>query len=67
MGQRMLELRKQLRLTQDTLAKIAYVTPQTISTAKLGTKAIRLEIILNIRAALDISTDYLPRGADCRK
>lgn len=37
MGQRMLDRRKQLRLTQETLAKMAHVTPQTISTAELGT------------------------------
>ena len=28
MGQRMLDRRKQLRLTQETLAKMAHVTPQ---------------------------------------
>lgn len=62
MGQRMLDRRKQLRLTQETLAKMAHVTPQTISTAELGTKAMRLETILNVCEALDISTDYLLRG-----
>ena len=46
MGQRMLDRRKQLRLTQETLAKMAHVTPQTISTAELGTKAMRPETIL---------------------
>lgn len=62
MGQRMLARRKQLRLTQETLAKMAHVTPQTISTAELGTKAMRPETILNVCEALDISTDYLLRG-----
>ena len=62
MGQRMLDRRKQLRLTQETLAKMAHVTPQTISTAELGTKAMRPETILNVCEALDISTDYLLRG-----
>ena len=61
MGQRMLDRRKQLRLTQETLAKMAHVTPQTISTAELGTKAMRPETILNVCEALDISTDYLLR------
>ena len=52
MGQRMLNRRKQLKLTQEALAKMAHVTPQTVSTAELGTKAM----------PLDISTDYLLRG-----
>ena len=55
MGQRMLDRRKQLRLTQETLAKMAHVTPQTISTAELGTKAMRPETILNVCEALDIT------------
>ena len=62
MGQRMLDRRKQLKLTQEALAKMAHVTPQTVSTAELGTKAMRPETILKICDALDISTDYLLRG-----
>ena len=60
MGQRMLDRRKQLKLTQEALAKMAHVTPQTVSTAELGT--MRPETILKICDALDISTDYLLRG-----
>ena len=62
MGQRMLDRRKQLKLTQEALAKMAHVTPQTVSTAELGTKAMRPETMLKICDALDISTDYLLRG-----
>ena len=62
MGQRILDRRKQLKLTQEALAKMAHVTPQTVSTAELGTKAMRPETILKICDALDISTDYLLRG-----
>ena len=62
MGQRMLDRRKQLKLTQEALAKMAHVTPQTVSTAELGTKAMRPETMLKISDALDISTDYLQRG-----
>ena len=62
MGQRMLDRRKQLKLTQEALAKMAHVTPQTISTAELGTKAMRPETMLNICDALGISADYLLRG-----
>lgn len=62
MGQRMLHRRKQLNLTQDALAELAHVTPQTISAAELGQKAMRPETILNICEALNISTEYLLRG-----
>ena len=62
MGQRMLDRRKQLNMTQEELAKKAHDTPQTISTAELGTKAMRPETMLNICDALGISADYLLRG-----
>ena len=38
--------RQQLNMTQETLAELAHVTPQTISTAELGQKAMRPETIL---------------------
>ena len=62
MGQRILDRRKQLNMTQEALAKKAHVTPQTISTVELGTKAMRPETMLNICDALGISADYLLRG-----
>lgn len=61
-GKRLLERRKQLRLTQEEVADRAGVTAQTISTAELGKKALRPENIIKICAALDISTDYLLLG-----
>ena len=33
MGKRIFDRRKQLNMTQETLAELAHVTPQTISTA----------------------------------
>ena len=45
-----------------TLAELAHVTPQTISTAELGQKAMRPETILKVCDALNISTEYLLRG-----
>ena len=36
MGKRIFDRRKQLNMTQETLAELAHVTPQTISTAELG-------------------------------
>lgn len=62
MGERIFARRKQLRLTQDELAEAASVTPQTISSAELGKKALRPGNIINICAALDISPDYLLLG-----
>ena len=62
MGERISARRKQLRWTQEELAEAAGVTPQTISTAELGKKALRPVNIINICAALDISPDYLLLG-----
>lgn len=62
MGARIFTRRKQLRLTQEELAEVSDVTPQTISTAELGKKALRPENIAKICSALDISADYLLYG-----
>lgn len=62
MGKRIYNRRKQLHMTQDALAELANVTPQTISTAELGHKAMRPETIIGIYRALNISTDYLLHG-----
>lgn len=61
-GKRILDWRKQLRITQEELAERAGITPQTISSAELGKKALRPENIIRISSALDISTDYLLLG-----
>lgn len=58
----MYDRRKQKNLTQEALAEKANVTPQTISTAELGHKAMRPETIISVCNALEISTDYLLRG-----
>lgn len=62
MGKRILERRKQMRLTQEELAERAGVTSQMISTAELGKKAMRPENIIKICSVLEISTDYLLLG-----
>ncbi|MEA4848280.1 MAG: helix-turn-helix transcriptional regulator [Clostridiaceae bacterium] len=62
-GKRILDRRKQLRITQEELAEKAGVTPQTISSSELGKKALRPENIIKICSALEISTDYLLLGA----
>ena len=56
MGQRILERRKQLNMTQETLANLTHLTSQTISYAEMGQKAMRPETMLKI------SADYLLRG-----
>lgn len=61
-GKRILERRKQLRLTQEELSERAGVTSQTISSAELGKKALRPENIIRVCSALEISTDYLLLG-----
>ena len=48
MGRRIYDRRKQLHMTQDTLAELANITPQTVSTAELGQKAMRPETIIGI-------------------
>ncbi len=62
MGKRIYDRRKQLRMTQEELAENAQITPQHVSTAELGKKALRPENIIRICTALEISTDYLLIG-----
>lgn len=59
---RICDRRKQLRMTQDELADKADLTPQTISSAELGKKALRPENVIKICAVLEISTDYFLLG-----
>lgn len=61
-GKRILDRRKQLRMTQDELAEKADITAQTVSSAELGKKALRPENIIKICSALEVSTDYLLLG-----
>jgi len=62
MGGRISNRRKQMRLTQDELAEMMDVTPQMISTAELGKKAIRPENLLKLCEALEVSADYILTG-----
>ena len=62
MGERLLQRRKQLRLTQEELAEKADMTTQTISTAETGRKALRPHNIVKLCRTLEISADYLLFG-----
>lgn len=62
MGKRIADRRKSLRLSQEELAEMADVSPQLLSTAERGTKAMRPENLLKLSTALGVSTDYLLTG-----
>lgn len=61
-GQRIMERRKKLNMTQEALAEKGDVSPQYVSYAEAGKRAIRPENLLSIASALDVSTDYLLTG-----
>lgn len=62
MGRRIKERRKQLRMTQDELAEWVDATPQMVSSAELGKKALRPENLYKICRALSVSADYILSG-----
>lgn len=61
-GKRIVEQRKRLKYSQEELSEKADVSPQLLSTAERGTKALRPENLLKISKALGVSTDYLLTG-----
>lgn len=61
-GQRIMERRKKLGLTQEALAEKGDVTAQFVSYAEAGKRAMRPENLLKIAAALEVSADYLLTG-----
>lgn len=62
MGKRIMQRRKNMNLSQEELSERADVSPQLLSTAERGTKAIRPENLLKISRALGVSADYLLTG-----
>ncbi len=62
MGKRISERRKDMKLSQEELAELAEVSPQLLSTAERGTKALRPENLLKISTALGVSVDYILTG-----
>ena len=61
-GERISTERKRLNLTQEALAEKADVSPQLISCAELGKRALRSENLMRIAHALNVSADYLCTG-----
>ena len=61
-GARITSRRKKLGWTQETLAEKADLSPQFISYAESGKRAMRPENLLKIAVALGVSTDYLLTG-----
>ena len=67
MGMRITLHRKLLHLSQEQLAEKADVSPQLLSTAERGVKALRPENLLKISRALDVTADYLLTGTSTEK
>lgn len=61
-GNRITELRKRLGWTQEELAEKANLTPQFVSYAESGKRAMRPENLLKLSKALNVSADYLLTG-----
>ena len=61
-GQRITERRKKFGWTQEELAERGNLTPQFISYAESGKRAMRPENLLKISSALGVSADYLLTG-----
>ena len=62
MGERIMERRKKLGLTQEELAEKAELTTQFVSYAELGKRAMRPENLRKVSKALGVSADYLLTG-----
>lgn len=61
-GERIIERRKKLGLTQEALAEKGDMTTQFVSYAESGKRAMRPENLLKISSALGVSADYILTG-----
>lgn len=61
-GERIMQRRKTLGLTQEALAEKADLTPQAVSLFETGKRAMRFDSLLKLATALNTSTDYLLTG-----
>ena len=62
MGERIIQCRKKLGLTQEQLAEKADLTTQAISLFESGKRAMRPDSLLKLAIALGTSTDFLLTG-----
>ena len=62
MGERIMQRRKKLGLTQEALAELSELTTQFVSYAEAGKRGMRTENLMKVAAALGVSTDYLLTG-----
>ena len=62
MGQRIMQRRKKMGLTQEALAEKGDMTTQFVSYAEAGKRAMRPENLLKVSRALGVSADYLLTG-----
>ena len=61
-GKRITERRKKLGMTQEMLAEKGDLTPQFVSYAESGKRAMRPENVIQLAKALEVSADYLLTG-----
>lgn len=61
-GNRLAKRRKELHLTQEQVAFKINLSLQSVSCIELGKKAIRLENLLRMCSALDLSPNYVLTG-----
>ena len=61
-GKRITKRRKKLGMTQETLAEKGDLTPQFVSYAESGKRAMRPENVIKLAKALEVSADYLLTG-----
>lgn len=59
---RITERRKKLGMTQEMLAEKGDLTPQFVSYAESGKRAMRPENVIKLAKALEVSADYLLTG-----
>lgn len=61
-SKRITERRKKLGMTQEMLAEKGDLTPQFVSYAESGKRAMRPENVIKLANALEVSADYLLTG-----
>lgn len=67
MGHRISTQRKRLGYTQEQTAELADISPQLLSNAENGSRAIGSDKLYRISRALNISADYLLSGETSEK